>query len=186
MSSSLPRLEIADFPPTLAAVLAPRVRRLGYLGEFFQCCAHQPQALAAFVELTEAGQDGLSKRLAEVIALTCTAWMGNDYERHQHERLSVRLGFGRDWVAAVNALKPDTDSVLTAEERSAQRLTLAILETRGKSAGGLFEAAVRSLGPRQAVAILMVVGRCVAHGLIVNTLGLEPPVPSIFEDGFGG
>jgi len=186
MSSSLPRLEFADFPPKLAATLEPRVKRLGYLGEFFRCCAHQPQALAAFIELTEAGQDGLSKRLAEVIALTCSVRMGNDYERNQHERLSVRLGFGRDWVAAVNALRPDADSVLTAEERSVQRLTLTILETGGKAAAGLFEEAVQSLGPQVVIAILMVIGRCVAHGLIVNTLELQPPVPSVFEDGFAG
>jgi hypothetical protein len=184
MSSSLPRIEFADFPPTLAATLEPRVKRLGYLGEFFKCGAHQPRALAAFIEFTEAGQDGLSNRLVEVIALTCTAWMGNDYERNQHERLSVRLGLERDWVAAVNALKPDADSVLTPEERSVQRLTLMVLGTHGKGAGDSFEKAVESLGPRLAVAILMVIGRYVVHGLIINTLGLKPPVPSIFEDGF--
>jgi hypothetical protein len=182
MSSSLPRLELADFPPTLAATLEPRVKRLGYLGEFFKCAANHPQALAAFVELTEASKEGISDRLVEVIALTCTIWMGNDYERNQHERLSVRLGFGRDWVAAVNALQPDVDSVLTDEERSIQRLTLAVLNTSGKAAGELFEEAVQRLGPRAAMAALMVIGRCFAHGLIVNTLGLEPPVLSIFSD----
>jgi hypothetical protein len=186
MSSSLPRLELTELPPTLAAALEPRVKRLGYLGEFFKCCAHQPQALAAFIEFTETSQDGIPKRLAEVIALTCTAWTGNHYERNQHERLCVRLGFGREWVAAVNALEPNTDSVLTAEERNVQHLTLAILETRGKAAGALFEHAVENRGPQVAVAILMVIGRCVAHGLIVGTLELKPPVPSIFEDGFTG
>ena len=185
MPSSLPRLEFADFPATLATVLRPRVERLGYLGEFFKCAAHQPEALAAFIELTRAGQDGLPRPLAEVIALTCTAWMGNEYERNQHERLCVRLGLGRDWVAAVDALKPDADSMLTAEERSVQRLTLTVLDSRGGAAGELFEQATQSLGPAPAMAILMVIGRCVAHGLIVNTLRLQPPVPSIFEDGFG-
>ena len=186
MPSPLPRLELSDFPATLAASLEPRVKRLGYLGEFFKCGAHHPQGLAAFIEFTEASQDGLPKRLAEVITLTCTVWMGNDYECNQHERLCVRLGFGRDWVAAVNALDPDIDSVLTGEERSVQRLTLTVLNTRGKAAGEPFQEAVQSLGPRLAVATLMVIGRCVAHGLMVNTLELAPPVPSIFEDGFQG
>lgn len=184
MSSSLPRLEFPDFPAALAACLEPRVKRLGYLGEFFKCAAHQPEALAAFMEFTEASQDGLSRRLVEVITLTCTTWMGNDYERNQHERLSVRLGLGRDWVAAVNALKPDADSVLTDEERRVQRLTLAVLDRRGKGAGRLFEETVQGLGAKPAVALLMVIGRCVAHSLLVNTLELEPPVPSIFADGF--
>lgn len=185
MSSSLPRLELADFPAPLAASLEPRVKRLGYLGEFFKCAAHQPRGLAAFMEFTEASKEGLPERLVEVIALTCTVWMGNDYERNQHERLSVRLGFGRDWVAAVNALMPHVDSVLTSEERNIQRLTLAVLNSRGKAAGAQFDEAARCLGPRLAIAALMVIGRCVAHALIVNTLELAPPVPSIFEDGFG-
>lgn len=182
MRSSLPRIEFADLPAHLATALAPRVQRLGYLGEFFKCAAHQPQALAAFIEFTEAAPKGLTQRLAEVIALTCTVWMSNEYERTQHEHLCLRLGFGCDWVAAVNALKPETDSVLTAEERSAQRLTLAILETGGNGAGALFEETVRKAGPAPAMAILMVIGRCVAHSLIVNTLRLEPPVASIFEE----
>lgn len=186
MPSSLPRLEAADFPAPLAAALEPRVKRLGYLGEFFKCAANNPRGLAAFIEFTEASRDGLSDRLTETIALTCAVWMGNEYERNQHERLSVRLGCGREWVAAVNALTPDSDSVLTPEERSLQRLTLAILNTRGKAAGELFEEALQSLGPGPAMAVLLVIGRSVAHSLIVNTLELAPPVPSIFEDGFEG
>jgi len=186
MPSSLPRLELTDLPAALAASLEPRVKRLGYLGEFFKCAANHPQALAAFNALTEASQDGLPGRLVEVIALTCSVWMGNDYERNQRERLCVRRGFGRDWVAAVNALKPDADSVLTGEERSIQRLALAVLETRGNAAGALFEDVVHRLGPRSAMAVLMVIGRYAAHGLMVNTLGLRPPVPSIFEDEFSG
>lgn len=186
MSSTLPRLEFAEFAPALAAALEPRVKRLGYLGEFFKCGAHQPEALTAFIEFTEACKGGLPNRLVEVVALSCAGWMGNDYERNQHERLCVRLGFGRDWVAAVNALKPDLSSPMTDEEREVQRLTLKVLDTRGKAAGELFEKAVERLGPERAVAILMVIGRYVVHGLFVNTLQLKPPVPSIFEDGFAG
>jgi hypothetical protein len=186
MSSNLPRLEFSAFPPALAAALEPRVKRLGYLGEFFKCAAHQPQALTAFIEFTEACKGGLPNRLVEVTALTCAAWMGNAYERNQHERLCVRLGFGRDWVAAVNALKPEAASPMTDTERAVQRLVLRVLDSRGNDAGELFEQAVRDLGAEQAVAILMVIGRYVVHGLFVNTLQLSPPVPSIFEDGFTG
>lgn len=185
MPSSLPRIEFADLPATLATILEPRVKRLGYLGEFFKCAAHQPDALAAFIEFTEASQEGLSKQLIELIALTCTGWMGNSYERNQHERLCVRLGFGREWVAAVSALDPEANPLLTPEERSVQQLTLAILGTHGRSAGPLFGETLR-MGARQAMAILMIIGRYVTHSLIVNTLELEPPVPSIFEDGFTG
>lgn len=162
------------------------MKRLGYLGEFFKCAAHQPHALASFIEFTEASQEGLSRQVIEVIALTCAACMDNIYERNQRERLCIRLGLGRDWVAAVNALQPEADSLLTLEERGVQHLTLAVLGTHGRSAGAPFEEAVQRFGPRLAMALLMVIARCAAHSLIANTLALEPPVPSIFEDGFEG
>ena len=44
----------------LAAMLRPRVERLGYLGEFFRCTAHQPEALKHFLGLTEALKQGIS------------------------------------------------------------------------------------------------------------------------------
>lgn len=47
---------------------------------------------------TKPGQEGLPIRLAEVIELTCTVRMGNDYERSQHERLCARLGLEADWA----------------------------------------------------------------------------------------
>ncbi len=37
------------FEPALWKVLRPRVERLGYLGESFQCAAHQPDALISGV-----------------------------------------------------------------------------------------------------------------------------------------
>lgn len=185
-SGQVPRVELEDFPESVSSRLMPRIKRLGYLGEFFKCSVHQPEALAAFIDFTEAGKGSLPNRLVELIALTCANWMGNAYERNQHERLSVRLGFGRDWVAAVNLLKPEEAPALSAEERRLQRLVLTVLESRGKAAQAPFADCVRELGPERAMAVLMVIGRYVVHGLIVNTLDLKPPVPSIFEDGFTG
>lgn len=99
MSDKIPRLEFEDLDPDLAKVLEPRVERLGYLGEFFKCMAHQPAALLSFYEFTENSKKGLPKRLVELIAPSISTKVGNDYERNQHERLSVRLGFGREWVS---------------------------------------------------------------------------------------
>jgi hypothetical protein len=82
------------------------------------------EALSAFIDFTEAGKGALDDRLAEVVALTVARWMDNSYERHQHERLSMRLGFGRDWVEGVNQLKPDGAPGLEPEERRLQRLVL--------------------------------------------------------------
>lgn len=182
----IPRLELGDFPPSLADSLRPRVARLGYLGEFFKCAAHTPAALEAFVSFTEASKSPLPEKWVEVVALTCAAWMNNVYERNQHERLCVRLGFGRDWITAVLALEPDAQSGLNEDERGVQELVLRVLSDDGHGAGELFSACVDRHGPTRAMAILMVVGRYVTHALIVNTLALDPPVPSVFEDGFSG
>ena len=181
----LPRIAFEDFPASISERLAPRVKRLGYLGEFFKCAAHQPDALAAFIDFTESSKGTLPPNMVEIIALTVCGRTGNAYEKNQHERLSVRLGLGRDWVAAVNAMAPDTPSALSEDERRLQELVLRVVESNGHRASELFEEHAARYGPEQAMAILMVIGRYVVHGLIVNTLALEPPVPSIFDDGFG-
>ena len=180
------RIQFQDLPQGLAERLAPRVKRLGYFGEFFQCAAHQPEALDAFMAFTEATQNALPKKLAEVVSLTVANWAGNAYERNQHERLSVRLGYGRDWVQAVNALAPAEQKLLAEDEKLVQATTLSVLNTQGRESAPLFADLVRVLGQAQAVAALMLIGRYFVHACFVNTLGLEPPVPSIFEDGFSG
>jgi hypothetical protein len=182
----LARLEYDQLEPQLARYLAARVQRLGYLGEFFKCMGHQPQALLAFMQFTESLKQGLPPNLTEVVALTVAGWSSNAYERNQHERLCVKLGFGRDWVAAVNALAPHEAMKLSAIERQVQAFTLAVLKTRGHGMRERFEQEIlRELGPAASVAILMAIGRYLVHSTIVNTLELSPPVPSIFEDGFG-
>lgn len=185
MSDRIPRLDFGDLEPTLAAALEPRMKRLGYLGEFFRCAAHKPAALLAFHEFTVNAKQGLDDRVVETIALTMSVWVKNDYERNQHERLSVRLGFGRDWVEEVEKLSPD-DANLSNVEKAVQRYCLKAAENKGKNAAREFEQVIDELGPEGAVAVLMVMGRYLVHGLIVNTLDLAPPVPSIFEDGFQG
>lgn len=182
MTSLIPRLEMAQLDPRVAQALQPRVKRLGYLGEFFKCAGHQADALLAFMELTEALKRALPDRLTEVVALTVASVAENAYERHQHERLSEKLGFGSDWIAAVLALEPDTERRLSDDERVVQRLTLAALDEHGRKAAAELEAAVRTVGPQQAIAVLMLIGRYTTHALIVNALGLAPPVPSIFEE----
>src|SRR5216684_4295787 len=90
-----------DLPPDLAALLRPRVERLGYLGEFFRYAAHQPKALMSFLEFTEDLKQALPDNLTEVVALTVARLMENDYERVQHERLALKRGLGEPWLRAV-------------------------------------------------------------------------------------
>jgi hypothetical protein len=134
------------------------------------------------MEMTEALKKALPDRLTEIGALTIASLMGNDYERHQHERLSVRLGFGHDWVAAVERLAPDIEEGLSTEERAVQRFVMLALEKKGKGVGAELDALIDAIGPDQAIAILFLVGRYVTHALIVNSLELAPPVPSIFSE----
>src|SRR5687767_12370084 len=112
MSETFARIPFEDLAPRLQDVLGPRVERLGYLGEFFQCAAVQPDILAPFLEMTDALKKALPDRLTETGALTVASIMGNDYERHQHERLSRKLGFSEAWIAAVEKLAPDSAPVL--------------------------------------------------------------------------
>lgn len=180
MSARIDRLEFEQLAPRVQQALEARVKRLGYLGEFFKCTGHQPAILAPFMEMTEALKHALPDRLTEVGALTVAVLMSNDYERHQHERLSCKLGFGADWVAAVEKLEPDTAPGLTDAERAVQRLVIAAVEQRGRGIERQLDAMIAEIGADQAIAVLFLVGRYITHAVIVNALGLAPPVPSIF------
>ncbi len=92
MSKDIRRLEMDELAPEVRDILAARVKRLGYLGEFFKCAGHQPGILVPFMAMTEALKEALPDRLTEVGALTVAVAMGNSYERNQHERLSEKLG----------------------------------------------------------------------------------------------
>ena len=183
MNARIPRLMLNELSPELQEALHPRVRRLNYLGELFQCLGHQPEALLAFMEFTGASKGALDQRLVEVIALTVATMKDNEYERNQHERLSVRLGFGREWVAEVEALDPDHAGILDEADKTIQRFVIATVKQDGKGVSCLLDDVVEALGHVQAVAVLMVVARYVTHAVMVNSLALDPPVPSIFEHG---
>jgi alkylhydroperoxidase family enzyme len=183
MSKRIPRLEMNELAPKVQETLGPRVKRLGYLGEFFKTSGHNPDVLVPFMQMTEALKEALPDRLTEVGALTVAGAMGNAYERNQHERLSEKLGFGRDWVSAVNRLDPDRSGVMSEDERAVQRLALAVVERQGHRVQEELGAVIDRIGPTQAMAVLFLIGRYVMHAYVVNALELAPPVPSIFEGG---
>lgn len=181
MSELIPRLSSAEMPPDLAEYLRPRVERLGYLGEFFQCSAHQPRALLAFMRFTEELKDALPDRLSEVVALSVSCLMDNAYERVQHERLSLKLGFGEEWVCAVRSLAPENAPAMSDDERVVQSLVMAVVRRNGRGVRPELDAVIGALGHAQAVAVLMLIGRYMTHALMVNALALRPPVPSPME-----
>ncbi len=175
MSDRIPRLSAKEMPPALASFLSPRIKRLGYLGEFFQCTAHQPEALLSFLEFTEHLKHALPSNLTEVIALSVAVLMENDYERVQHERLSLKLGFSEGWLREVLSLGGDSSGILSQQEWAVQQLVIAVAKRRGHNTTGEFEAVTRAIGPSEAIAVLMLIGRYMTHALIVNTLDLSPP-----------
>ena len=161
------RIGFDDLEPGLREVLRPRVERLGYLGEFFQVAAHQPDALVSLNALTEQLRGALPDDAAETVALTVATVTGNDYERHQHERLSLKLGFDEAWIRSVIALE---------EGSLTQRTVIDLLADRGRGAN--VDALAEEQGDAFAVAVLLLTGRYLMHSTVVNALGLEPPVPS--------
>jgi hypothetical protein len=180
MSARIPRLEFDQLAPGLREVLGPRVKRLGYLGEFFKCGGHQPDLLVPFMVMTENFKKVLPDKLTETGALTVAGIMGNAYERNQHEQLCLKLGFAKDWIAEVSALKPDQAKHMDKGETAVQRLAMAMIERKGKNVKAEIEAAIDAIGHEKTVAVMFLVGRYVTHAFIVNGLDLAPPVKSVF------
>lgn len=177
----VPRIGFDALPPELHDLLAPRVKRLGYLGEFFQVGAHQPEALGHFIRFTESLKDALPSNLVELSALTVSTWSGNAYERVQHERLSLKLGQSLDWVRDVERLAPDTAKHLSEVEEAAQRLILAVVKSQGRDARADAESFLRLSDAPTLIGVLLTVGRYLAHSAVCNTLGIKPPVSSPLE-----
>ncbi len=179
---AVPRIPFEQLPPDLRGQLQPRYERLGYLGEFFQVAASQPAALSHFVGWTEALKEAIDWRLAEAIALTVAAATGNQYERVQHERLSLKLGFEIEQVRSlVDGGAPGRPDLFSAAERAAVELAREVVEARGRSCEAAFGALVELVGPEAGIGCLMIATRYLAHSTMSNTWGVRAPVSSPLE-----
>ena len=179
-----PRIAFEDLPAPLQDRLRPRVARLGYLGAFFQVAAHQPDALAGFVDFTEALKHALAPRLVEVVALTVAVATGNAYERVQHERLALTVGLDHDEVRAL------VDGAAPAErfdavERAAFALAREVVAAGGRSCARSYAPLEALAGPSIAVGCLMMATRHLAHATMANTWGLIAPVSSPLQEEAG-
>lgn len=184
MAASISRLQLDDLRADVRDYLVDtKVERLGYLGEFFQCTAHNPDVLLTFMAFTEALGKALPKNLVEITSLSVAGVMDNAYERHQHERLCEKLGFSREWISQVERLQPEMAELLSDAERAVQSYVLAAVTVRGIGVEREFDAVTAHLTEAETMAVVMLTGRYVCHAMVVNTLGLEPPVASIFDEG---
>jgi hypothetical protein len=177
----IPRIEQDALDPALRELLKPTVERLGYVGEFFQVVAHVPGAIPAFMQYTGAVKAPLTDAQNEVLAFTVCAALEADYERIQHERLSKRLGFSLEWIAAAEGRTGSHPSALKDDERALQALALAMVTSHGLRCEPELRAVVGVIGPQKAVAALLQISRFVTIALLCNALSLELPVPSVFE-----
>lgn len=180
-NDGIPRLAFEAVDPALRDLLKPTVDRLGYFGEFFQVAAHVPGALPAFMQYTGAVKAPLEDRHNEVLALTVCHALEADYERIQHERLSRKLGFPLDWIAAASGRAGSHPSALRDDERALQALAMAMVTSNGLRCDDELRAVVAALGPEKAVAALLQISRFVTIALMCNALSLELPVPSVFD-----
>ncbi len=171
------RLGYEELDPGLRQALGAKVERLGYLGEFFAVAGHQPAATTAFQAFTEALKTALPPELSEVVALCVASRLDNAYEQTQHEQLSSKLGFSRAWIEA--AAGRGDDAPLSEAARTARDLAVDVVAGYGRGAAGALGRAVDVLGEQQAVAVLLTVGRYVAHAVVSNTLQLRAPVAPI-------
>jgi len=178
---AVPRLGMDDLPADLADALRPRVERLGYLGEFFQVAAHQPDALLGFVNFTESLKTALPATITETVALTVASLTDNRYERHQHERLVLAIGLGEPWLHEVLRLDP-ANAELGDVERRVQSLVMAAVRSLGTDVGPQLAALTEVADAATVVGVLLSTGRYLAHAVVVNAFGLAPPVPSPVDD----
>lgn len=182
MTDKIRKLSFEELPPAIADRLAAKYERLGYLGEFFARTAHQPEALGAFIDFTNLSKGALNQRVVELIALTVATMQDVAYEKNQHERLSVKLGFGKDWVRDVERLVPEESVHLDQIEQRIQRYVVDAVRQNGVGVTHQLDRVVEAIGCDDTVAVMFVMARYVAHALLVNSMNIESPVPSIFDD----
>ncbi len=182
MSARIPRIEFEDLEPTLKEVFRPRVERLGYLGEFFKVMSHAPDTMGGFYTITESLKKQLPDNFTEIVSLALSSRLGNLYEQYQNERLSLKLGLTKEWVAEALTPKTGKDSIFTPEEKAVQTFAIAVMANKGQGVDAELDAVITAIGPERTVAVMWLIGRTVTHALISNTLRLDPPVGSIFEE----
>lgn len=180
-ADDLPRLSLEQVEPALRTELEPTVARLGYFGEFFQVFGAVPGAMSAFMTYTKAVKAPLSDAENELLALTVCSALDDNYERIQHERLSVRLGFSTQWIAAAEGRAGTDVSQLSPAEMALRQLALAVIARHGKDCGTQVISASAQLGPQKVAAALMQITRFMTIATLCNALSLSLPVPSVFD-----
>ena len=181
--TNIPPLDFPDIGEDLQQLFQPTVARLGYFGDFFRYGSHTPQILSAFMGLSGALKAAIPDDVNETVALTVCTAVDFPYERIQHERLSEKLGFDRDWIAAMVG-RPSAAEI-TPLQQAARDLSVAMVEGRHDAARAAAEAVAALGSPALAVALLFQATRFMQVCAVGRTLGMQLARPSIFESNDG-
>lgn len=173
-------LTLDEVDPKLREMLQPTVDRLGYFGDFFRYAGHAPAVLTGFMQYSGVLKGALPDDLNEVIALTVCTKLDFAYERIQHERLSLKLGLDRAWIATLVGRSDQT--VLTAAQTHARALAVAIIADELGEAREALDALAAETGGAVAMAALFQVARFRDVCSIGRLLDMRLPVASIFSD----
>ncbi|MEX0923997.1 MAG: carboxymuconolactone decarboxylase family protein [Rhodovibrionaceae bacterium] len=180
MTDAIPRLSFENSDPRVQELLKPVVERLDYFGEYFQVVGNNPEALLKFMEYTGAVKAPLDLKKNELLALVSCARCGGDYERIQHERLSLNSGFSRDWIGELTGEIIPAESQLDATEQKLRDLAIAVID--GGDATAALQAVIGDLGAEQALAAVLQIARFQMMCAICKVFAMKLPVPSIFEE----
>ena len=171
-------LEPAELDPGLLATLGPRVANRAHddLPVLFRILARQPDAYARMLEMAAAIERDLPDPLIQLLCITAAHEQGDDWVRVTHENLALRMGMAAEWVRDVRRFDPTTErpTSLSDDERTAQRLCLAVLANRPES-GAIIREIAHSHGDAYAVALLMLIGYYAMGTVVTRVLGLRSP-----------
>lgn len=176
--SSSTHIAFDQMPPELRELLAPGIEGEGYLGEFFQRAAHQPQALAAFHTWTTELEQALSPRIVAAIGLTVGAHTGNRYEQVQHECRALAQQMTPEEVRALERMRAGSCPTFSDEEVAAAALARCLLEDCGRGCEAALLRLSRLIGEAATTACLMLAARYAALATMANAWNLRPPIAS--------
>jgi alkylhydroperoxidase family enzyme len=145
--------------------------------KIFRMVANAESAYAPWLQYSGAllTQLELDPVLRELAILQVAQLVGSRYEWVQHDPIAVAVGATRAQVDAVEAGRDD-DPAFDADQSLVLRVARGVATEGAASEEDVAQLAT-SLGARQAVELLLVIGHYIAIAIVIASTGLEPDPP---------
>jgi Carboxymuconolactone decarboxylase family len=182
-SETFPRVVRETLPEPLSAHLGAIEKRLGYLNELFLLQSHVPASVESFMAYTQAVKAPLSDRQNELVALAACAVLHAEAELIQHERLALRLGLDKAFVAAAEGREGADAAALTPDEHLLRSVVCELIQNMGRGCEPALARLAGAIGAGPAMAVLLQSTRFIMIGVWGHVFEVKLPVPSIFEEG---